>query len=90
MCSIRRSALERQVADAGAGVDQDVVVQQERRRPAAGRDGAGATEHLDDHGGRCSGRTERGASALATGIAAAGAHGASRRRRVVKCVTPKA
>ena len=41
--------VERQVADAGAGVDQDVVVEQERRRPAAGGDGAGTTEYLNDH-----------------------------------------
>ena len=35
-----RQGVERQVADAGAGVDEDVVVDQEGRGPASGRDGA--------------------------------------------------
>ena len=41
--------VERHVADAGAGVDQDVIVEQEGGCPATGGDGAGATEYLDDH-----------------------------------------
>jgi hypothetical protein len=41
--------IERHVADAGAGVDQDVIVEQEGRCPATCGDGAGATEYLDDH-----------------------------------------
>ncbi len=43
---------ERQVADAGAGVDQDVAVDQERggaQVPAA--DSAGASEHAQAHAG---------------------------------------
>ena len=47
-----RQRVERQVADAGAGVDEDVVVEKEGGGPAAGGDGAGATEYLDDHGCR--------------------------------------
>jgi hypothetical protein len=41
--------IEGHVADAGAGVDQDVIVDQEGRCPATCGDGAGATEYLDDH-----------------------------------------
>ena len=79
--------LERQVADAGAGVHQDVVVQQERSRPAAGRDGTGAAEHLNDHGGPMFGPD---------GLAAQAADDRNRRRpagrharpaQAVKCVT---
>ena len=44
-----RQRVERQVADAGAGVDQHVVVEQEGRGPAAGRDGAGTAEDGEDH-----------------------------------------
>ena len=49
MCSMRASALEREVAHAGAGVDEHVVVDEEGCGPAAGRDGAGTAEDLDDH-----------------------------------------
>jgi hypothetical protein len=45
-----RQLVERQVADAGAGVDEHAVVEQERGGPAAGGDGPGATEDANDHG----------------------------------------
>jgi hypothetical protein len=41
--------IQRQIADAGAGVDQDVIVEQERGRLAAGGDGSGASEHVEIH-----------------------------------------
>ena len=64
MWSILRQRVERQVADAGAGVDQHVVVEQERGGPAAGGDGAGTTEDADrSWEDECSGRKrECGAS----------------------------
>jgi hypothetical protein len=42
--------LERHVADAGAGIDQHVIVEPEGGRLAACRDGAGTPEHVNDHG----------------------------------------
>ena len=44
-----RQLVERQVADAGAGVDQHVVVEQERGGAAAGGDGARTAEDADLH-----------------------------------------
>ena len=42
--------VQAEVADAGAGVDQDRLVEQERRGPAAGGDGPGTSEDANDHG----------------------------------------
>src|ERR1700744_453954 len=43
--------VERQVADAGAGVDQHVLVEQEAGGAAVARDRPGAAEDLDFHAG---------------------------------------
>src|SRR4051794_36878699 len=43
--------VEREIADAGAGVDQHVRVEQEARRAAVARDRPGAAEDLDFHAG---------------------------------------
>ena len=42
--------VERQVAHAGAGVDQDVVVDQEGGGLVAGGNGTGTTQNADFHG----------------------------------------
>jgi hypothetical protein len=64
---------EGQIADAGAGVDQDIVINEERRRaqvPPA--DAARATEHAQAHGGGYfSSNTVTGCEPAVIGIAPA-------------------
>jgi hypothetical protein len=45
-----RQFVQREIAHAGAGVDQDVVIKQKGRGAAAGRDRAGAAEDANVHG----------------------------------------
>jgi len=65
-----RHLVEREVADAGSGVDQHVVVDEEGGRAAAGRDRAGTTEYADPHG----------AGGLDRGRRTAAVHGLGNRR----------
>ena len=44
-----RHLVEREVAHAGAGIDEQAVAQQERGGLATGGDGPGAAQHADDH-----------------------------------------
>src|SRR5437762_6536066 len=64
---------EREIADAGSGVDQDVVIDEKRRRaqvPPA--DAAGAAEHAQAHaGGYFSSNTVTGSHSAVTGVARA-------------------
>jgi hypothetical protein len=44
-----RQLVQRQVADAGAGIDEHVVIDEKRGGSVAGGNGAGAAEHADLH-----------------------------------------